>query len=198
MRRSRSFRCALGAAVALFVGAVGVPSVSADSITDQKQEVKDVVAELDRMHQKVDQLNEDYVGYLDQKDQLESEIAISQQKIAEQQTQLGLLQSQLASVAVEKVMGGGSGALGPLFTDPVKIDEGLQRDHLARVAVNAGAASSDDYETLLDELNTETQALENKQQKAIDLAQQAEDSRIKAEAAAKALEERLVKEKAKL
>ena len=147
-----------------------MPNAAADSVSDQQAEVKQVVAEIDRLHEKVDQLNEDYVGYLNEKQQLDGEIVIAQQKIAEQQAQLGTLQAQLASVAVEKVMGGGPGALGPLFTDPAAIDEGLQRDHLNRVAVNAGAASTDDYETLLDDLASEQRSLEKKQQKALDLA----------------------------
>jgi peptidoglycan DL-endopeptidase CwlO len=182
----------------MVIGAIAVPSASADSVSDQREEVKQVVAELDRMHEKVDQLNEDYVGYLNQKQELDGEIAISQQKIADQQAQLSLLQSQLANVAVTKVMGGADATLGPLFTDPGAIDDQLQRDHLASVAVNAGSASTDDYETLLDELNQETQALQDKQQRALDLAQQAEDSRVKAEDAAATLEDRLAKEQAKL
>jgi peptidoglycan DL-endopeptidase CwlO len=182
----------------MVIGAIAVPSASADSVSDQREEVKQVVAELDRMHEKVDQLNEDYVGYLNQKQELDGEIAISQQKIADQQAQLSLLQTQLANVAVTKVMGGADATLGPLFSDPGAIDEQLQRDHLASVAINAGSASTDDYETLLDELNQETQALQDKQQRALDLAQHAEDSRVKAEDAAAALEDRLAKEQAKL
>src|SRR3954453_21349544 len=198
MRRSRLFRCASGTAVALLIGAIAVPSASADSVGDQRAEVKRVVAELDRMQAKVDQLNEDYVGYLNQKQELDGEIAVSEQKVAEQQAQLGVLQGQLAGVAVDKVMGSGNTTLGPLFTDPVQMDEQLQRDHLARVAVNAGAASTDDYETLLDQLDKETKALEKQQQQAADLAQQAEDTRVKTEAAQSDLQDQLVKEQAKL
>ena len=66
---------------------------------------------------------------------------------------------------MQKVMGGGSGALGPLFTDPRAIDEGLQRDHLARVAVNAGAATTDDFEALLSDLDREQASLTKKQGK---------------------------------
>src|SRR5262245_49100089 len=126
MRRSRLLRCAFGAAVALLVGGIAAPIASADSVSDQQAEVKRVVAELDRLHQKVDQLNEQYVGYLDQKQQLDGEIAQSQQQIAEQQAQLGALQSQLAGVAVQKVIGdNGSGTLGPLFNDPAALNDQL-------------------------------------------------------------------------
>jgi cell wall-associated NlpC family hydrolase len=198
MRRSRPIRCALGVVVAMFGALLAVPPVFADSISDQEQEVRQVAAEIDRMHEKVDQLNEQYVTYLNEKAELDAQIVVAQQRIAEQQGQLGILQGQLANVAIEKVMGGNSGVLNPLFTDPTTIDEGLQRDHLARVAVDAGAASTDDYETLLDDLATEQKSLETKSQRALDLATQADESRTEAEAAAVALEEREADAKAEL
>lgn len=198
MRRSNPIRCALGLVVVLLGASLGVHPAAADTVGQQEQQVKDVVAELDRMHQKVDQYNEEYLSALNDQAAVEADIAVSQQHIAEQQAALGVLQGQLANVAVEQFMGGGSGALGPLFTDPTQIDDGLQRQHLSTVVVNAGAASTDDYETLLSELAKEQKALEKQQKRKQDLASQAEASRIKAENAAAALQDRLVQEKAKL
>ena len=198
MCRSRPFRCALGLVIVLLGGALAVQPASADGIGDQQQQVQQVVAELDRLHQKVGQLNEQYVTALNEKAVLDGEITLAQQKIADQQAQLGTLEGQLANVAVQKFMGGANDALGPLFTDPNSIDDGLARDHLARVAVNAGAATTDDYHDLLTKLDKAQRDLERKQQKELDLANRAEDSRVKAEKAAADLEVRFTQEKAKL
>ncbi len=184
MRRSRLFRCALGVVLSMASGAIAVRPVAADGVSDQEQVVKQTVAEIDRLDQKVDQLNESYVGYLNQQADLEAQITVAQQKIAGQQAELAQLQGQLANFAVEKFTGGGAGALGPLFSNPDQVSDGLQRDQLARVAVNAGAATTDQYGDLLARLAKEQQALEKKQAKAAQLAQQASDSKAQAESAA--------------
>lgn len=197
MRRSPFFVCALGVVISFLAGALAVEPAWADSVDQQEQEVKDVVAEIERMHVKVDQYNEDYLAALNEKAAVDADIATSLQHIADQQAALAVLQGQLANVAIEQFMGS-SNVLGPLFEDPASIDDGLQREHLATVAVNAGAASTDDYEALLSDLDKSEKELERKQQHAVDLADKAEASKAKAEQAASDLQDRLVKEKAKL
>ncbi len=198
MRRFFRSRPALAVVTGMCCGVLVLGPAHAGGVSDQERTVQQVLAEIDRMHQKVDQYNEDIVVALGQKAELDGQIVVAQQKIAVQQAELDELEVQLGSIAVAKVMGGGSGALGPLFTDPVSIDEGLQRDHLARVAVNAGAATTNDYEVLLADLQDEQKALEDKQAQALSLAEQAEASRIKAEQALEDLQARETKEKAKL
>jgi len=197
MRRSPFFTCALGVVITFLAGALAVEPAWADSVGDQEQEVKDVVAEIERMHVKVDQYNEDYLEALNEKAAVDADIVTLQQQIADQQGALGVLQGQLANVAVQQFMGS-TNVLGPLFENPASIDDGLQREHLATVAVDAGTASTDDYETLLSDLAKSQQDLESKQQHAVDLANKAEASKAKAEQAASDLQDRLVKEKAKL
>ena len=197
MRRSPFFTCALGVVITFLAGALAVEPAWADSVGDQEQEVKDVVAEIERMHVKVDQYNEDYLEALNEKAAVDADIVTLQQQIADQQGALGVLQGQLANVAVEQFMGS-TNVLGPLFENPASIDDGLQREHLATVAVDAGTASTDDYETLLSDLAKSQQDLESKQQHAVDLADKADSNKAKAEQAAADLEARLVKEKAKL
>jgi cell wall-associated NlpC family hydrolase len=198
MRQPGLLRFALGVALALLGGAVSVRSVAADGVANQQAEVKRVLAEIDALDQKSGQFAELGAQALDLKSQLDAEIVVAQSKIAAQQAELNALAGQLSDVAVQKVMGGGSGALGPLFTDPTAIDDGLQRDHLARVAVNAGAATTDDFEALLSALDKEQKALEKKQKKATDLAANAETNRIAADKAAKEATARLKQAKAKL
>lgn len=198
MRRPRSFRLALGVTIALFGGSVSLQAASADGISDQQAEVKRVLAQIEALDQKSGQFAELGAQALDEKARLDAEIVVSQGKIASQQGELNTLSSELSQVAVQKVMGGGSGAMGPLFTDPAAIDDGLQRDHLARVAVNAGAATTDDYESLLKALDQEQKSLEKKQKKAADLAANAEKNRIAADQAAADATNQLAAAKAKL
>ena len=198
MRAPRTIRFCLGIALALFGGAVSIEPVAADGISNQQGEVKRVLAEIDALEQKEGQFAELGAQALDLKSQLDVEIVVAQGKIAAQQAELNVLGGQLSNVAVQKVMGGGSGALGPLFTDPASIDEGLQRDHLARVAVNAGAATTDDFEALLRALDKEQRSLTKKQTRATDLAANAEINRKAADKAGREATSRLAKAKVKL
>ncbi len=198
MRAPRTIRFCLGIAIALFGGAVSIEPVAADGISNQQAEVKRVLAEIDALEQKEGHFAELGAQALDLKSQLDAEIVVAQGKIASQQAELNVLGGQLSNVAVQKVMGGGSGALGPLFTDPAAIDEGLQRDHLARVAVNAGAATTDDFEALLRALDKEQRSLTKKQTKATDLAANAEVNRKAADKAGREAATRLAKAKVKL
>ncbi|MEI7619300.1 MAG: NlpC/P60 family protein [Actinomycetota bacterium] len=198
MRAPRTIRLCLGVVIALFGGAVSLEPVAADGISNQQAEVKRVLAEIDALQQKEGQFAELGAQALDLKAQLDAEIVVSQGKIAAQQAELNVLGGQLSNVAVQKVMGGGSGALGPLFTDPAAIADGLQRDHLARVAVNAGAATTDDFEALLRALDKEQRSLEKKQKQATDLAANAEANRKAADKAGREATSRLAKAKVKL
>ena len=198
MRAPRTIRFCLGIALALFGGAVSIEPVAADGISNQQAEVKRVLAEIDALEQKEGHFAELGAQALDLKSQLDAEIVVAQGKIASQQAELNVLGGQLSNVAVQKVMGGGSGALGPLFTDPAAIDEGLQRDHLARVAVNAGAATTDDFEALLRALDKEQRSLTKKQSRATDLAANAEINRKAADKAGREATSRLAKAKVKL
>ena len=189
---------ALALVIAVFGGVVSIQPAAADGVSDQQAEVKRVIAQIDALDRTSDNFAELGVQALDQKHQLDSEIVVAQSKIAMRQAELTKLSGQLSEVAVQKVMGGGSGALGPLFTDPVAIDDGLQRDHLIRVAVNAGAATTDDFEALLKSLDSDQKLLEKKQKKAADLAASAEKNRVAAAQASRDASGRLGAAKAKL
>ena len=186
-----------GLALVLSIGAVGASGASA-TVGQQEQEVKQVVAELDREHERIDLLVEQYVQALDQKAGFDLQIAASQTKIASQQSELGLVQEHLGNVAVQKYVEGGAGGLGPLFTDPADIGDGLQKDQLTRVALNAGSATTDDFEQLIKDFNAEKAKLENAQNQVVAIAASAEQKRAEAEAATVALEARLAQAKAKL
>ena len=174
-RRSIRRVGALGIVIMLLTSGVAAGGAAhADGVSDQQQQVKDDLAEIDRLQQKAAQLNEEYLGYLNEKAELEAEIAVGQQHIEAQQAQLDALQNQLAAVAVQQFTGG-SGNLG-LFGDTATATDSLQRDQLVRTAVNAGAASMDDYDALLDQLSSDDADLRAKQDKVAKLADQASDA----------------------
>ena len=177
MRRPIQRLRALGLAFAVLAsGFIAVPGpVHADGVSDQQQQVKDDLAEIERLEQKSAQLNEEYLGYLNEKAELEAEIAVGQQQIDAQQTQLNALQTQLASVAVQQFTGGDGGGFA-MFGDTSSATDSLQRDQLVRTAVNAGAASTDDYNSMLDQLSAENEDLQAKQAKVAKLADQAADT----------------------
>lgn len=198
MPRSRFRLRALGVVMVVIGAAVPVRSAGADGIGDQQQQVKDDLARIDQLDRRASLLNEQSLAYLNQKAALDVEITAAQQQIAREQADLDVLSGQLADLAVEKLMGGGDGPLGPLFTDPAQIDAGLQRDELARVAVDAGAATTDDYATLLHQLDDQQKALEKKQQVAARLAKQASDASAQASKAGDAYQAELAKDQATL
>jgi len=148
----------------------------ADGVSDQQQQVKDDLAEIDRLEQKSAQLNEEYLGYLNQKAELEAEIAVGQQQIDAKQAELTVLQNQLAAVAVQQFTGGGGGGGLALLGDTAGATDSLQRDQLVRTAVDAGAASTDDYNALLGQLSSQNDDLQAKQAKVAKLADQSADA----------------------
>src|ERR1700712_5880073 len=164
MRRRYFAPRALGLVLACVLAPVSVGFVvrpaSADGIADQQQQVKDDLAQIQRLEQKSSLLNEQYLGFLDQKAALEAQIATSQQQITAQTAQMSSLQTQLASIAVQQFTGGSGGGLA-MFGDTSSATDSLQRDQLVRTAVDAGAASSDDYDALLKELDREQSDLQS-------------------------------------
>ena len=174
-----------------------VRPVAADGVSDQQQQVKNDLASIKSLEQKSSQLNEEYLGFLNDKTQLDSQIADSQKQINAQAVQLSSLQTQLASVAVQQFTGGTSGGLA-MFGDTSSATDSLQREQLVRTAVNAGAATTDDYNALLAQQNHAQAELQAKQQKATQLATQASDALDRTKQAGQAYQDELAKDQATL
>ena len=66
--------------------------------------------------QQSDILAEDYATAVDEKNQLDAEVAAAEQHVAEQQAAVEALRGQLAEVAVQAYMGAGTNGFGPMFT----------------------------------------------------------------------------------
>jgi cell wall-associated NlpC family hydrolase len=139
---------------------------SATSVEDQQNEVDRIVDQLDNLHEQADILAEDYAVAVDEKNQLDIDIAKSEQRVAAKQAELTSLQGDLAEVAVRTFTGAGSDVLGPLFSDASSFSAGLRRDQYSRVALNVGTGTTDDLDALIDDLADEKKDLEDKRDQA--------------------------------
>ena len=85
---------------------VGVPTVEADEVSDQKQVVEQLAAELDRLNERIATLDEEYGGAQDEQAELEIEIAASREKVASENAKLTVLQETMTEIAVNRFVGG--------------------------------------------------------------------------------------------
>jgi len=152
--------------VVLAAPMVDAQIASATSVEDQKREVERIVDQLDNLHEQADKLAEDYAVAVDDKNQLDVDIAKSEQRVAAKQAELTQLQGDLAEVAVRTFTGAGSDVLGPLFTDASAYSASLRRDQYSRVALNVGNGTTDDLDALIDDLAQEKKDLQDKRDRA--------------------------------
>ena len=159
-RRTTAFLVACGIAVA-------APSMNADYVVaspvdDERREVERIVDELDELAERADILAEDYVVALDEKNQLDEEVAAARARIAAKEAELAALRGDLSEVAVRAFTGGGGDALGPLFSNAAAYSDTLQRDQLSRVALSVGTSTTDDLDALIADLEADRADLADK------------------------------------
>ena len=153
-----------------FVVPTLTPSVaSASPIDQQRDKVEGIVDELERLEQQANQIGEDYVEALDEQSRLGEEIAALEADIAKQEAELLVLQNDLAEMAVRTYIGAGVNPLGPLFEDS-DVNDVVQRDQFARVALSAGDVTADDLDAFVRDLEQDREALQDKRGEAEDLA----------------------------
>ena len=154
---------------------------SATSVEDQQREVERIVDQLDNLHEQADILAEDYAVAVDEKNQLDIEIAKAEERVAAKQAELTSLQGDLAAVAVRTFTGAGADVLGPLFSDASSYSAGLRRDQYSRVALNVGTGTTDDLDALIDDLADEQKDLEDKRDRAQQLTEEIADKQQQVE-----------------
>jgi peptidoglycan DL-endopeptidase CwlO len=154
---------------------------SATSVDDQRREVERIVDQLDSLHEQADILAEDYAVAVDEKNQLDIEIAKAEERVAAKQAELTTLQGDLAEVAVRTFTGAGADVLGPLFSDASTYSAGLRRDQYSRVALNVGTGTTDDLDQLIGDLADEQQDLEDKRDRAQQLTEEIADKQQQVE-----------------
>ena len=117
--------------------------------------VEQLTDELEALEEQSDILAEDYVTAVDEKNQLDAEVAAAEQQVAEQGGRGRGAARRAAEVAVQAYMGAGTNGLGPMFTDSTAFTDDLQRDQLSRVALSAGTATTDEFDQAVADLKSE-------------------------------------------
>ncbi len=141
---------------------VAAPDVRADQVDDQRRRVDQIADELDALDNQLGELEEAHAAALDRIDQLTIEIQDAQVRVNAQSAELATLQGQLADIAVDKFMSGGSSGLTPLFASAEGVTDDLERNELSRVALDQGAGTSDEMGVLVEQFTQDKAALDAK------------------------------------
>ncbi|HEX6659237.1 MAG TPA: hypothetical protein VF065_14205, partial [Ilumatobacter sp.] len=159
-RRTTAFFVACGIAVA--APAMNAEYVVASPVDDERREVERIVDELAELEERADILAEDYVVAIDEKNQLDIEVAAARARVTVKEAELEALRGDLSEVAVRAFTGAGGDVLGPLFSNAAAYSDTLQRDQLSRVALSVGTATTDDLDALIADLDAERADLADK------------------------------------
>lgn len=164
----------------LLPAAVGAepPVDESEGVQAAQGEVDRVLEQLDQLHQESDILAERYVVAVNEQAQLETDVAAAEVRVAEKEAEVGGLRTELAAVAVQSFTSAGANGLGPMFSDSTAFTDTLQRDHLSRVALSTGTATTDELDQAVSDLSDE----------------RAELDRLRAEATEKAAETQAAQE----
>ncbi len=166
----------ISVATALAVPAVMPTVARAQTVDEQRQLVEDIVNELERLEEQANQIAEDYVEAIDNKNALDAEIVEAEARVAAKEAELAGLRDDLGQLAVRAFIGSGGAPLGPLFESTADLNDVLKRDELARVALSAGTSTTDELDAVVKELAEEKAALDAKREQAADLAAQLESA----------------------
>lgn len=182
-RRIRFIGLLLAASMAGIVVGVAPGQVAATSVDEAQQRLDDVIAQLDQLEEDVDLYTEKYVVAVDEKNQLDVEVAEAQVRIAEQETALAALESELSAMAVEAFVSGGTGgSITGLLTPGSGPTDAVKKQHLTELALSAGGDDTDELDALIDDLAEEREALEAMLQSATELTVELEQRKTEAEA----------------
>jgi cell wall-associated NlpC family hydrolase len=172
---------ALAVALAVPLATTRPTAVEAQSVDQQRGRVEDIVDELERLEERALILGEEYNDAIDTQRQLDGEIADAEARIAEQESRLAELRRSLGEMALRSFVGSGTAPLGPLFEDSADLNDALQREELAKVALSAGNVTTDELDALVDTIADERRALEAKRTQAEQLAESLADAQSETE-----------------
>ena len=147
-------------------------AAAADPIDDQRAEVERITDELEELEEQSDILAEQYVQAIDEKERLDAEVADAEKRVAAKEAEVAALRGELGEMAVRSFIGAGSNGFGPMFTASSELTDDLQRDHLSRVALSEGTATTDELDQAVADLAAEQAALEDKRDAAAELAEE--------------------------
>jgi cell wall-associated NlpC family hydrolase len=84
-------------------------------------------------------------------------------------------------MALRSFVGGGAAPLGPLFEDSDNLNDALQREELAKVALSTGDVTTDELDALVADIEDERRALDDKREQAEQLAASLTDAQAQTE-----------------
>lgn len=157
------------AAIAVSSMFAGVPTLSADGVSDQKQVVEQLAAELDSLNERIATLDEEYGAAQDKQVELQSQIVESTAKVAAENAKLAELQAAMTEIAVNRFVGGDSLGLSPLFSSATSYNDAQQLDALSSIALDTGEGTADELDSVLRTLDADVAKLERQEKDAADL-----------------------------
>ncbi len=159
----------LAAALAVASVFAGVPIANADGVSDQKQVVEQLAAELDKLNERIANLDEEYGAAQDKQVELNAEIVVSKAKVDSENAKIAVLQATMTEIAVNRFVGGDSLGLSPLFSSATSYNDAQQLDALSSMALDTGAGTADELDSVLRTLNTDVATLQRQEKDAADL-----------------------------
>jgi cell wall-associated NlpC family hydrolase len=157
-RRRRRWARPVGTLLAVSLFLV-VPGARADSVSDQAHAVQQIASELNRLNDRISQLSEAYGAAQDRQTALSAEIATAQTRVDAEQANLAQLQGTLTDMAVNRFVGNNGHELSPLFSNASNYSTAQQYAALSDVALDAGATTADDAQSVVRQLSLDTQQL---------------------------------------
>ncbi len=157
------------AAIAITSVFAGVPTINADGVSDQKQIVEQLAAELDSLNARIATIDEEYGAAQDKQVQLNAQIVESQAKVASENAKLVVLNDTMTKIAVNRFVGGDSLSLSPLFSSAASYNQAQQLDALASIALDTGAGTADELVSVVRTLDADVTTLQQQQKDAADL-----------------------------
>jgi len=169
IRTCRLTARALVAAIAVTSMFAGAPTLQADGVSDQKQVVEQLAAELDSLNERIATLDEEYGAAQDKQVELDVQIVESQAKVDTENAKLAVLQETMTQIAVDRFVGGDSLGLSPLFSSATSYNDAQQLDALSSMALDTGEGTADELDSVLRTLDADVAKLERQEKEAADL-----------------------------
>jgi len=185
VRRAIRSLLAIGTSVAVSVTAVSPTARAAGNSGDQQRRVDQIIAELDRLGERIDAMGEAYSLAMNDQEDLAVEISETEARISAKEQELAGMQGELQQLALRSLIGGGrSTSLSTILSSTASLGDIVRKRYLTAAALNTGAGNTDALQGVIEDLTRERSALERKRRKAEQVAQYASSQLNAAEALA--------------
>ena len=161
--------------------ATGVPA-GADSVDEARRRVERMADKLEAAEEEVDRLSEELRIAEDDKTNLDASIVATEAEIVAKEAEVDSMRTDMSEIAVTAfVSGGRSGSITGLLTPGAGPNDAVQKQALTDMALNTGLASTDQLDSLIDDLDDLKKNLERDRRRAEELATRIVEARDEAE-----------------